>query len=303
MASSRRSAPADLAAALAAAAARDLGDSGPIAVALSGGRDSVALLHALAALAPVHRAPLSAIHVHHGLSAHADALGGVLRRIRGDSGHLAVWCGAWTSAQRPRASLEDSARAARYSALAAAAADLGATTLALAHHADDQAETLLLQLLRGAGPAGLAAMPRMSRRAGITWWRPLLDTPRAMIDAYLRKHALSYVDDDSNASHRFRRNALRMDVVPALRKLAPGYPATLVRSAALQAEAASLLDDLAAQDAITAFDGATLSCAALASLSEARARNLLRWFLRRHGLRLPSFARLADMLAQVAHDP
>jgi tRNA(Ile)-lysidine synthase len=298
MASSRSSAPADLVAALAAAAARDLGDGGPIAVALSGGRDSVALLHALVALPTVHRAPLSAIHVHHGLSPHADAWAGfcvdlaATLRIPCVVRHVDVM-------RRPRASLEESARAARYRALAAAAADLGATTLALAHHADDQAETLLLQLLRGAGPAGLAAMPRVSQRAGVAWWRPLLDTPRVVIDAYLRAHALGYVDDDSNTSDRFRRNALRMDVVPALRKLAPGYPATLARSSALQADAALLLDDLAAHDAVTAFDGATLSRDALAGLPEARARNLLRWFLRQHGLRLPSFARLAAMLAQI----
>jgi tRNA(Ile)-lysidine synthase len=283
---------------VAAAAARDLGDGGAIAVALSGGRDSVALLHALAALPPLHRRPLSAIHVHHGLSPHADAWAAFCVDL---AAALNIPCVVRhvEVARKPRASLEDSARAARYAALAAAAAELDATTVALAHHADDQAETLLLQLLRGAGPAGLAAMPRRSQRAGIAWWRPLLDTPRAAIDAYLRDHALGYVDDDSNASDRFRRNALRRDVVPALRKLAPGYPATLTRSAALQADAALLLDELAAQDAVRAFDGASLSRKALAALSDERARNLLRWFLRQHGLRLPSFARLAAMLAQV----
>jgi tRNA(Ile)-lysidine synthase len=297
MASTRSWAPTELTAAL-AAAARELGPARHIAVAVSGGRDSIALLHALAVRAPTQPWRLSAIHVHHGLSAHADAWARFCADQASELGIPFRLCRV-AVARTPRSSLEEEARVARYTALDAAARDLGADTVALAHHADDQAETVLLQLLRGAGPAGLAAMPRLRERNGLRWWRPLLDLPRTLVERHVQQHALRYSEDDSNASARFRRNALRMDVVPALRTMAPGYPATLVRSAALQAEAAQLLDDLAALDAATAARDGTLARAALAALPPPRARNLLRWFLRQHGLRPPSRARLEAIFAQV----
>ena len=146
------------------------------------------------------------------------------------------------------------------------------------------------------------ALPRCRRRAATARCfrlRPLLEVPRAAIDAYVQRHHLAYVDDDSNASSRHRRNAVRHTVSPALAAVFPGYPATLARAAGLQAEAAQLLDELAAADARGACDGATLDRAALALLAPPRARNLLRWFLRTHGLAAPSAARLAAMLSQL----
>ncbi|HEX4884895.1 MAG TPA: tRNA lysidine(34) synthetase TilS [Casimicrobiaceae bacterium] len=271
-----------------------------MAVALSGGRDSCTLLDACAALAPAHGVALAAIHVHHGLSAHADAWADACRglaaqlRVPLDVRHVQV-------AGLRRHGIEAAARHARYAALREGAAALRADAVALAHHEDDQAETLLLQALRGAGPHGLAAMPARARDArGVDWIRPLLDVPRAAIDAYAARRALAYVDDDSNASTRHRRNALRIDVMPALARAFPSPVHALARAASLQAEAAGLLDDLAVLDAGDAMGDGTLACARLESLPPARGRNVLRWFLRSHGLPAPPAARLASMLAQLA---
>jgi len=270
-----------------------------ITVALSGGRDSMALLDALARLVPEFPIRVAALHVHHGLSPHADAWAGfcaaecerrglalAVRRVRVD--------------RAPGQSLEAQARAARFAALVQADADV----VALAHHADDQAETVLLQLLRGAGAHGLSAMSASRRTGGPLLVRPLLAVDRAAIEAYARAHQVAWIDDESNADTRFRRNYLRHEIAPRLAAAFPGYPATLVRAAAHHAEAALMLDELAAQDAGAAADEPvpTLDRAAFVTLAlraPHRARNLLRWFLRRHGLALPSTARLAAMQGQL----
>jgi tRNA(Ile)-lysidine synthase len=276
-----------------------------VVVALSGGRDSIALLDALAQAAPDYRVALSALHVHHGLSVNADA--------------WAAFCAAECAKRsvplvvhrarverRGGVSVEAAARTARYAALAAADADF----IALAHHADDQAETLLLQLMRGAGPHGLAAMASRSESgAGPILLRPFLTLPRSAIDAYANARALTWVDDESNADTGVKRNFIRHEIAGRLAAAFPGYPATLARSAVHQAEAALLLDELAALDADGAIvddrvAGATLDRTALTALdarARHRARNLLRWFLRRHALRPPSTARLAAMLEQLVH--
>jgi tRNA(Ile)-lysidine synthase len=276
-----------------------------IAVALSGGRDSMALLDALATLAPELGIALSAVHVHHGLSANADAWAafcadeGARRGVPVDVHRVRV-------DRISGASPEAAARAARYTALAATDAD----AIALAHHADDQAETLLLQLLRGAGPHGLAAMPVLrSPGEGPPLLRPFLALPRAALDTYVAARGLAWVDDESNAFTSVRRNFLRHEVAPRLAAAFPGYPATLSRAASHQAEAALLLDDLARLDARaaivdTAAEGPVLDRGALIALAGSaphRARNLLRWFLRRHALAAPPATRLAAMLDQLVH--
>jgi len=270
-----------------------------IAVALSGGRDSVVLLDALAAVAPACGNMVTAIHVHHGLSANADAWAQASVE-RCAALHVGCEVRRVAVVPQPRASLEALARHARYDALADGARRIGAAVVALAHHRNDQAETLLLQLLRGSGPHGLAAMPAWRQdAAGISWWRPLLGIPRARIDAYARERALRWSDDESNDDSRHARNAVRHSVMPALQRIAPQADVTLARAAAHQADAARLLDELAEHDCRDACDGATLLCHALDALSPHRARNLLRWFLRGHGLPAPSTARLAAMLDQL----
>lgn len=303
MASSRRLSPPDatgVAAAVGVALDRIGAMPGPRAVALSGGRDSIALLDAVVAHADSHGGEVIALHVHHGLSPNADAW----------AAHCAAVCKGYgirlvvrqvSVSRTPRASVEASARRARYEALADAARETSASVVLLAHHRDDQAETLLLQLLRGAGPHGLAAMPAARVDAqGLAWLRPLLDVPRAAIEAYVAQRGLRTVDDESNADVRYARNALRHRVLPALAGVAPAYARTLARAATLQADAARLADDLAADDAREALAGDTLDCNALAALPLHRAQNLLRWFLRERGLPPPSHARLAAMLAQLA---
>jgi tRNA(Ile)-lysidine synthase len=304
MADTRRSPPADsgghaaIRGAVAGLLLQALPEGGHVGVALSGGRDSVALLDAALAVAEDVRCSVSAFHIGHGLSPNADIWSrfcGELCATRGvpfASRNVHV-------VRAARISVEAAARAARYDALAALAHEHGAAAVLLGHHADDQAETMLLQLLRGAGPRGLAAMPRSRVECDIRWLRPFLALPRAAIDRYATQRALHYIEDESNADPRYRRNALRTTVVPALRALAPGYPGVLGRAAEHQAEAAALLDELAELDARVAYDGASLDCAVLRALDPPRARNLLRWFLRRRGLRAPSATRLADMLRQL----
>jgi tRNA(Ile)-lysidine synthase len=276
-----------------------------IVVALSGGRDSMVLLDALMSLAGEWPMALSAAHVHHGLSAHADAwaefcAGACAAR------NVPLTVHRVRIARAGGESLEAAARAARYAALAALDADL----IALAHHADDQAETMLLQLLRGAGPPGLAAMPlSRSPAAGPELFRPLLAVPRSTIDAYARARVLAFVDDESNVNTGVKRNFIRHEIAPRLKAAFPGYPATLLRAAAHQADAARLADDLARLDAANALAtdvnrGMLLDRGVLITLfrrAPYRARNLLRWFIVEHGLRAPSAARLAAMLDQLVH--
>jgi tRNA(Ile)-lysidine synthase len=277
--------------------AAQLGKDDAFVVALSGGRDSIVLLDAL--LAAQDARLRGAVHVHHGISPNADAWAAFCERTCRER-DVAFALRRVDVPRTPRTSLESQARSVRYAALVDAAQEMGASVVALGHHRDDQAETLLLQLLRGAGPRGLASMPPMrSDPRGVRWWRPLLDVARVDIDAYAGHRRLAWIDDESNALTHHARNAIRHTVMPALAAVSPGAAATLARAAALQADAAMLADDLAAMDARDAFDGESLAQAALASLPDHRARNLLRWFIHARGLPAPSFARLAAMLAQL----
>ncbi len=276
-----------------------------IAIGLSGGRDSTVLLDALATLMPGPGRALTAVHVHHGLSPNADAWADFCASECAKRGvPLAIHRVHIDRAQG--AGLEAAARAARYAVFEVVDADF----VALAHHADDQAETLLLQLLRGAGVHGLAAMPTLRvPRAGPALLRPFITVPGAAIEAYAAARGIAWMVDESNADTARKRNFVRHEIAPRLAAAFPGYPESLVRAAKHQAEAALLLDELAARDAegalaIDPSAGVTLDRVAFAVLAERlphRARNLLRWFLRQHGLRAPSAARLGAMQDQFAH--
>ena len=302
MASSRKSPPVDpgngtaaigaVDTALGAALSEYVKEGARVAIALSGGVDSIVLLDSLARLAPRHSITLSAVHINHGLSPNAQAWAEFCAAQCAQRGLPFALHRLQLARERSR-SLEALARSARYERLLAEDVDV----IALAHHADDQAETVLLQLLRGAGPHGLAAMPayRPGRPALL---RPLLDLPRAVILDCAKERNLDWIEDESNADRAHARNALRHEIAPLLAARFAGYPRTLARSARHQAEAAELLDELARSDAEGAIDATGLDSARLRTLSGARARNLLRWFLRAQGLRTPSEARLADMLRQ-----
>ena len=241
-----------------------------IAVAYSGGRDSTALLHATAVAArDWPGTTVLALHVHHGLSAQADDW---LR-------HAEAVCESWAAEGLPVRllsrcvslslsagdSVEAVARAARHAALQDMAREADADLLLLAHHRQDQAETLLLQALRGGGLAGLAGMPRDVIREGVRWVRPWLDHPRSAVETYVAAHRLDYIDDDSNTDARYARNLLRMSVWPALVGAFPDAEANLAASARRLSDALPVMDawrEQALPPLLTSFEPAALEAAA-----------------------------------------
>jgi len=264
-------------------------------VAFSGGMDSHVLLHAMAGLRERLPASVGAVHVNHGLQADAarwDAHSATVCAELGlDYVALAVDARAG-SGDSPEAA----ARAARYAALAAWLP--AGHCLLTAQHRDDQAETLLLQLLRGAGVHGLAAMPAYSAFGAGTRLRPLLDTARDALRAYAEGHRLAWVDDPSNFDTGFDRNYLRHRVLPVLHERWPAADTSLARAAAHQGEAAAVLDEVAQQDLLAAAGAAAsqLVLPFLAALPAPRQRNAVRRWLRRLTGSAPSTAVLDRIL-------
>ncbi|MFM0742095.1 tRNA lysidine(34) synthetase TilS [Paraburkholderia xenovorans] len=270
------------------------------AVALSGGVDSSVLLDAAVRVAGASRC--IALHVHHGLSAHADEWLAHCEAFAQERG--IEFAAQRVDVSRGQGmSVEAAARDARYRALDAMCAAHGVHALWLAQHADDQAETVLLQLLRGAGLAGLAAMAPEYLPAGTSALRvrPLLHVLRAQLEQYANARDLRYIDDESNADTRYARNALRHEVTPALAVHFPGFRDALARTAAHAASAQRLLDELARIDmnAIARDEGRALSHDLLLALDDERALNLLRYWMRTLGLATASTARLTDALRQL----
>ncbi len=265
--------------------------------------DSSVLLHLLHSLAPRFEWRLSALHVHHGISPNADAWADFCARLCAQYGIPLHIERVDIAPLRDEHGIEAAARKLRHAAFARQPCD----AVALAHHADDQAETLLLQLLRGAGIKGVAAMPALMADnsdggGGIQTRmtvRPLLDVSRCALLEYAQQHALQWVEDESNADERYPRNFLRHSLLPLLEQRFPSCRDTLARSARHFAEAGELLDELAQQDAPDLAQAATLEVAALRRLSPGRARNLLRYFLRLHNVPMPHAAQLDEMLQQL----
>lgn len=265
-----------------------------LCVALSGGVDSVALLricHEFRETWPILR--LRAVHVHHGLQQGADEW---QARCQALCARLDVPFEAVTLnlVPGPGESLEAQAREARYRKLAALLEP--GEALLTAHHQDDQFETVLLQLFRGAGVSGLAAMPPLAPLGRGLHLRPMLQVARSAIEAYAREMGLDWVEDPMNAAARYSRGYLRREVTPVLRARWPAVARCVGRSASHLADARSLLDELAGIDAAVALDGKCLRVEALVALPRPRQTNLLRWWLRQRGLGLPSTARLAAIL-------
>lgn len=269
----------------------------PLAVAFSGGADSTALLLACARRWP---GQVRAVHVHHGLQAAADAFEAFCREA----------CARWSVPLVVRRidarhaggdSPEDAARRARYTALDEVLSgtwpDDPVQTLALAQHADDQVETLLLALSRGAGLPGLAAMPARWQRGGLRCERPLLAVAGAEVRAWLQAQGESWIEDPSNQDPRFTRNRIRQQLLPALQAVFPSFRDTVARSAAHAAQAQGLLEELAAGDLQTV--GLPPRIAALQGLSAARQANVLRYWLAASHATAPSAAQLQELLRQV----
>lgn len=258
-----------------------------MAVAFSGGRDSTALLHVARGIAATLGVRLHALHVHHGLSPDADAW----------QEHARACCAAWQiefSAARVRVQglhgegIEAEARRLRYQALASLARSAGCHRVLLAHHADDQAETVLLQALRGAGLAGLAAMPVAIERDGIEWVRPWLTVRREVLARHVRREGLSFIEDESNQDVRHARNRLRHGPLLAMEAAFPQAVEALAQVARQAQEALECLHALAQEDlaALRRPDG--LDVLQWAALPGARRSLALRtWLTEQHGAPVP----------------
>ncbi len=274
----------------------------PLAVAYSGGADSTALLLACAQRWP---GQVSAIHIHHGLQDAADdferhcrafcAQIGVPLTVKNVNAHPA-----------PGQSPEDAARRARYEAFRSltleGVAQGAIKNIAIAQHADDQVETLLLALSRGAGLAGLSAMPAHWQRDGINYHRPLLQVPGAELRRWLLERGVAFVTDPTNADEHYTRNRIRVRLLPVLEAAFPAFRETFSRSASHAAQAQEVLMDVAIQDLtlIVGLIGQAPNIAKLQTLSRQRQANVLRHWLKTTFHTVPSTAQLEELLDQIS---
>jgi tRNA(Ile)-lysidine synthase len=268
----------------------------PLAVAYSGGADSTALLLACARKWP---GQVAAVHVHHGLQAAGDDFE---RHCRAVCATLQVPLVVQKVDARhaPGQSPEAAARHARYQAIDALAlhGQAAVQTIAIAQHADDQIETLLLALSRGAGLPGLSAMAAQWQRAGLTYCRPLLQVSGQAIRDWLQAQGARFIEDPSNVDERFTRNRIRARLMPALQATFPQFRDTFARSSRHAAQAQALLQEVAAED--LARIGVPPDIMALQALSTPRLANVLRhWLLGAHQV-TPTSAQLAALMAQIA---
>ncbi len=287
-----------------------------LVVALSGGIDSVVLLNLLIRLSAQFSFSLSAIHINHGISINATEWSIFCRDLCRSSG-ISLKISRLKIRREPGISLEAAAREERYRIFGKLKADY----VVLAQHLDDQAETLLLQLLRGAGVKGLGAMPAVRNPAseigtgagagiaektpeskpneGPKILRPMLEVSRREIEDYAREHGLQWVTDESNVDVSFDRNFLRHELFPVLERRFPSYRNTFLRASRHMAEASTLLDELAEADSKGCAASGKIYIDELRKLSFPRARNLLRYTLSQQGAILPSTAKLDEMLRQL----
>ncbi len=280
-----------------------LPDAGRYWVGYSGGLDSHVLLHAMAALrAALAPREMLAIHVDHGLSPHARTWAGHCQAVCRE---LGMPCEVVAVDARPQngEGPEAAARRARYAAISDAM--MAGDCLVTAHHQDDQAETVLLQLLRGAGPHGLAGMAPHAPFGPGWHTRPLLAFTRQSLHRYAAAHGLSWIEDESNADVNLERNYLRHEILPRLQRRWPAAARTLDRAAGHCREAASMLDAAAAADLsrVNGADAQSLSIEGLTAMGPARMRNALRFWLRQRGLTVPGTEHMRQIEAQMFAAP
>jgi tRNA(Ile)-lysidine synthase len=277
-----------------------------IAVAFSGGLDSSVLLHLASGYARDRHLALIAFHVHHGLSPNADAWLAHCEQAAAACGVPLVSRQVEVSDDSGRG-IEEAARIARYQALGEMCRESDCRLLLTAHHQDDQAETVLLQLMRGAGLPGLSGMASFQVRHelmgdAVSLGRPLLDIPRLQLEQVRDELALLHISDESNGDLRYRRNALRNAVTPLLEQHFPGFAARVARSAGHAQAAQSLLQDLAEIDLAlcrAASWSDPLHVPELKTLTSRRADNLLRHWLYQNRVQLPSQSRLEEIRSQM----
>jgi tRNA(Ile)-lysidine synthase len=262
----------------------------PLAVAFSGGLDSTVLLHAT--IKAHGKKNVHALHVHHGIQKEADQWQAHCQAMAKKLG-----CNFDTRNVKLKKSsnIESQARNLRYQALTEMCQAHKIQDLLLAHHLDDQAETVLIQLMRGAGLPGLSAMPQVKSKELIHLWRPFLNMRRKDLEIYAKEHQLTWIEDPSNQDESYRRNAIRKSILPALEKFQAGAIENLSRSAKHLGEAQELLNQLADIDLglIEAKEGLSkTNLIRLYKTSQARASNALRRWLSKNGLAYPSEERL-----------
>jgi len=271
-----------------------------VTLALSGGVDSVVLLHLLQTLSSKLEFSLSAIHINHQLSPHAAEWAKFCTDLCAQY-KIPLQVQKVQVARRSKLGLEAAARAARYQAFA----ELDCDVLLLAHHLDDQVETLLHNLLRGAGLAGASGMPEVRQQAlhnsetSLLLARPLIAVPRATLLAYAEQHHLRWVEDESNTDSAFTRNFLRHEILPLIEGRFPAYRENLARAAQHFAEADQLLRELAVLDLGQVMRAEKLHLAALTALSPARAMNVLRAYLEQQAVPAMDTARIQEWLRQL----
>ncbi|MVW79742.1 tRNA lysidine(34) synthetase TilS [Bordetella sp. 02P26C-1] len=276
-----------------------------VAVATSGGADSAMLAAHASLIARERGAPIILFHVHHGLQVAADGWADHVQALGKTLGVRVAT--AYAQVENDSGlGIEAAARDARYSALSELAQRHDVRHILLAHHQNDQAETVLLRLLRGTGPEGMAAMAPSMQRDGITYHRPWLDQSRARIlqaaQAFAQQYLWHAVQDPTNADPRYTRAAVRELLTPVLDVRWPGWQKRLSSHARHAAESNSILDEVAQSDFAglqPSPDGISFSLAQWRSLSPARQSLALRYWLRRNGARMPTEARLADLLRQL----
>lgn len=260
-------------------------------VAVSGGMDSMALLHALSALSSRYNFSLLALHVHHDLHLLADHWEDFCRHEAQLLG-IPFW-GARVQIKATGKGLEAAARQRRYEALAKAPVQ----GVFLAHHENDQAETLLIRLCRGSGILGLTAMQEVTRQNGMPFFRPLLRLSKASIKTYIEQEGIRYIEDPSNVERRFARNLIRHDVLPLLQSHYPQAITTIAKTAFHAQESQLLLETLARIDANAVLDDkARIHIPSLLALEEARAKNFLRFFLHQKGALPPEAKHLQEII-------
>ena len=270
-----------------------------VIVAFSGGLDSSVLLYAVSQLKGKSYGEITAVHVHHGLSKHANewaefceerakkcGVRFVLRKVTVPSGG---------------AGFEAEARQLRYEVLEEEARKAAADAILTAHHLDDQLETFLIQWMRGSGPAGLAAMPPLLRKDGCTIMRPLLGFQRTELERFAEIRGIKWVEDESNEDTKYLRNAIRHNIIPELEKIRPGFKTAAARSIELIAEAAETLRDVAEDDFNQASenDGKYLRIDDFLALPAGRRARVLRLWLDRVDFKPLPRTRLLEMIRQI----
>lgn len=273
------------------------------AVAYSGGLDSTVLLKLAQRFADQKNIPLFAFHVHHGLSPNADVWLQHCQSVCLDAGITFRF--ARVDVNRQGQGIESAARSLRYAALGKLCATDQVPVLLTAHHLDDQAETMLMQLLRGTGLRGLAGMdsfnyaPSLLENAELLLARPLLQEAKQSLLHYAQSHELAHIEDESNSHTCYTRNALRLLVMPEIEKIAPDFSGRLLRTSEHVRSANRILDEVAAQDLEHSLNGVELMLPALKTLSADRLSNVFRYWLQRQEIQLPSSAKLREIQTQL----